>query len=191
MRAPSDRPAARRSPRRRDHWCRRRRRPQEGAARALCRVAVGAALALSTAPAAGAQGPVADRLRVGARVRVDAPPERRLVGVLAAVGPDTLCVVTGAGGEPRRIARVDVARLEVSVGRRPRLGRGALLGLATGYAVGAAVGFVAFDLSQPEDSNLKGIGMLLGSWWGAVGGTAVGLIAGAWPVEAWRRVPAR
>src|SRR5688572_19907400 len=87
--------------------------------------------ALLAAPV-GAQRSSADaRPAAGARVRVSVPPSRRVVGTVLAYRGDTLLLrrPTWNGAETTSVGLGAVRRLEVSVGKRRRLLKGAALGL--------------------------------------------------------------
>jgi hypothetical protein len=134
-----------------------------------------------------AQQHTADRLAIGARVRVTAPPHGRSVGTVLAYRGDTLVLLRGPRADTVRVALGPAHRLDVSLGTRRRLGRGVGLGLVLGAAVGGAAGLVVGSLEDPSWSGLAGtLGALGGASAGALGGAAWG----GRRVEQWARVTA-
>ncbi len=125
----------------------------------------------------------------GTRVRItptdDEAPRR--IGTLARVTRDTLWLAPRAGADPVIAPRSGVRRLEVSLGRRSHVARGALIGAIVG---GAATGlFLAAFCSDPDTrcgaDEVAKVGLLLGLPPVALG-TAIGLIASH---ERWAPVP--
>jgi len=117
---------------------------------------------------------------LGSRVRVRAlSPGHSWVGVLEESSTDVLILRTSGSGSPVRVARSDVARLEVSRGTR----RHALEGLLAGAAAwGAVVGLVAaFDTL---DESGVGEPLFIGSMLAA--GAGVGALV---KTERWERLP--
>ena len=142
-------------------------------------------------PALG-QGQTLDSLRLGARVRVTAPPRARTTGTLLGRPGDTLLVVLPVRGAPApdtlRVALGAVRRLDVSLGRRRRVLGSALTGYAAGAALGGLVGYLALDAGQPAGSNLKGLGFGVGAMLGSGAGLVTGIVVGRRPVERWQAV---
>jgi len=125
----------------------------------------------------------------GARVRITRTDDQapRLVGTLARVTGDTLWLASRAGADPAIALRVGVRRLEVSLGRRSHVARGAIIGAIVG---GAATGlFLAAFCSDPdtlcEADEFAKVGLIIGLPPVALG-TAIGLIASH---ERWVPVP--
>lgn len=130
------------------------------------------------------QGPIV----VGSRVRLRAPSilEGRIEGLVLDADDHALLVGTDHG-LPLRVPRDEVARLEVSTGRRGR----ALQGAAIGGAIGAA-GFAVIPRDEycvdyapgtcPGRAEMVGIGVVGGALWGLL----IGHFAKA---DRWCQVP--
>ena len=136
----------------------------------MTRFSRAALLALATLAAgprsALGQGPTLDSLRLGARVRVTAPPQVRTTGTLLGRRGDSLLVLGTRAPDTLRVALGTVRRLDVSLGPRRRVLRGALTGYAAGVALGGLLGYAALDARQPASSNLKGFGFGVGAMLG-------------------------
>ena len=146
-----------------------------------------AMLATGRRPALG-QEPTLDSLCSGARVRVTAPPLARTAGILLGLRGDSLVVLGAPSPDTLRFAVGSVRQLDVSMGARRRVGRGSLIGFATGYVVGGLIGLAAVDAGQPSSSNLKGIGTFTGAMLGGGAGLITGIVVGLRPVEQWQSV---
>jgi hypothetical protein len=122
---------------------------------------------------------------VGTRIRVTPLDSRApyLIGTVVGQAGDTLVVLS----EPRDTVRVTLTTLdflEVSGGRRARVGRGMGLGFLVGAAGGAAIGAAAID------SEWRGVGALLGAGLGGLSGLLVGAAVGsAVRTERWDAAP--
>ena len=146
-----------------------------------------ATLATGPRPALG-QEPTLESLRSGARVRITAPPVARTTGTLLGLRGDSLVVLGEPLPDTLRLALGTVRQLDVSLGAHRRIGRGALIGFATGYVVGGLIGYAALDAGQPASSNLKGLGAAIGAGLGGGAGVVTGIIVGLRPVERWQSV---
>lgn len=146
-----------------------------------------AMLAAGPRPALG-QGATLDSVRPGARVRVTAPPRERTTGTLLGRRGDSLLVLGALAPDTVRLALETVRRLDVSLGPRRRVLRGALTGYAAGVVLGGLLGYAALDTGQPAGSNLKGLGMAMGGMLGGGAGLVTGIIVGRRPVERWQSV---
>ena len=164
------------------------------------RYVVSTAFLLSASPVA-AQRPAADTLpAAGARVRVSAPPSRRVVGTVLAYRGDTLLLqrATWNGAETTSVRLGEVRRLEVSVGKRRRMFNGALLGLSAGGAAGALLGAASYS-NAPSRCYRDGtevpcvisldfgrsFSAMAGGVVGAAAGLVTGLLVGARRVDRW------
>ena len=96
-----------------------------------------AVLAVAPRPAFS-QGPVLDSVRLGARVRVTAPPQPPIIGTFESHRGNDLMLLGLPSADTLRVALVTVRQLELSLGsRRQVLGKAWL-----GYLGGAAVGLL-------------------------------------------------
>jgi hypothetical protein len=124
----------------------------------------------------------------GARVRVTllARPDAPVIGTLRALSPGTIEIEDSTA---RSIPRPDVARLEVSRGKRMHTKNHAALGVLAGAAVGAVLG-ARVGAGQP--SGLGSNDVLLGVFGGVLGGLVGGGIGSAGgrrvDEERWREV---
>lgn len=132
-------------------------------------------------------------LEPGARVRITAPDHRPVtVGNLVRITGDTAAIVD-ANGTLTTVVLGPSRRLELSLGRRRQVGRGAGTGFLLGAVAGAALGAAswkpcepnAFLCLQPENRGQAAVlgGVLLG-----VPGLVVGALAGSARRERWERV---
>lgn len=167
------------------------------------RYAVGTTLLLAASHAA-AQRPATDTLPVaGARVRVSAPPSRRVVGTVLAYRADTLLLgrPNRSAAETTAVPLAAVRRLEVSVGKRRRLLKGALVGLTGGAAAGALLGAVTYSDAPsrcyrggeevPCFISLdfgRGFSAMAGGVLVGAAGLVIGLAVGARRVDRWEAV---
>lgn len=143
----------------------------------------------------------------GARVRVTAPSQNldKQVGALLAVRSDTLVIEQTSNAmvkgrvvpavDTLRVTAAELARLEVSAGRRSNVDKGVVKGLWIGGLIGTALGTavaadggVAFYCGGADC-------IAQGAMGGAVWGVLIGLVAGAMTSrDDWRPVqwePAR
>jgi hypothetical protein len=127
--------------------------------------------------------------RPGSRVRVHsaAATVAPLVGTLTISDQKSITIAPADGSEPKVLARLDISRLERSV-RQSHKGRGAVIGLGVGFAVGLAGTFAlcfSFGTSCP-----MGEGLVYGTIYGAaVGALGAGVGAAGAPGEQWEDVP--
>jgi len=152
------------------------------------------ALAATTAPTLRAQSaPIA----VGERVRITTPPRigsQRYVGSVVGVQSDSLTVRT-ASADAKPVAIADIAKLEVSAGKRGNGRRGMLYGTLIGESAGAIAGAASYQ--KPDCAGTtwfcdtgRGADAFAGGLVGGVLGFAVGGIWGAMhPTERWVRRP--
>jgi len=124
------------------------------------------------------------RIVPGAHVRVTAPhlPNGRLQGALTRIDADTLVI----GSTP--IARHTLTRVEVSTGRRSRLGRGLgvgfLAGAGLGAILGAGVGNDGGEFCTATQCAVAGAAVV------GVGGMVLGALVGAMThTDRWQEVP--
>lgn len=128
----------------------------------------------------------------GARVRVTLTSSEKLVGTLSGAHRDTLLVRPVDAQEARAFPLGTLTRLEVSRGIRTRTGRGALIGLVSGAAAGAAGGMIvcAGDncAHNGEDlTTLVPVAMGIGA--GVVGAGVGALLGSGVRGEDWATVP--
>ena len=100
--------------------------------------ALAACVALTCAVAASLSAEETGEIKVGARVRLTAPPtaSRPLVGTIESLSPETIGVRVKGQADRIAVARSAITRLEMS------RGRGTGKGMAVGAAAGAALGSV-------------------------------------------------
>lgn len=144
-------------------------------------------LGAGAGPALG-QGATLDSLQLGARVRITAPPWARTTGTLIGRRGDSLLVLGAPAPDTLRVGLGTVRRLEVSLGPRRRVLRGALTGYAAGVVLGGLLGTLAIDAGQPAGSNLGGFGLGVGAMIGGGAGLITGILVGRRPVERWQTV---
>jgi len=152
------------------------------------------ALLAVVAPRAAARAQDSVAVAPGARVRAYvAPPGAWRAGTLGRLTGDTLFLrrTDCAACAPEAVPRAAVARLEASAGRGGYPFRGMAVGLVAGVAVGAFVIAPCPRGNARSDGPPCGQGQGVAAGAGALGGLAVGGVAGAlWPPrERWR--PAR
>lgn len=129
----------------------------------------------------------------GAKVRVSAPPvvEKRVVGFVVLLDRDTLVLNVEGRAEPLTVPLASVSVLEVHRGRKSRVGRGALIGLAVGAGGGAIIGALATSdscLFDPDPCPAAGAGA--GALFFVLPGTVIGAIIGALTrTDRWETVP--
>jgi hypothetical protein len=126
------------------------------------------------------------------------------VGTVVAYRGDTLLLRRAIwyGAETTAVALGDADRLEVSVGKRRRVLKGALLGLTGGGAAGAVLGAATHSDAPsrcyhegrqvPCIFNLnfgRGFSAMVGGVFGGAVGLVTGLAVGARQVDRWEAVP--
>jgi hypothetical protein len=137
----------------------------------------------------------------GSRVRVslvnggDGPVVQRQVGTLVALDNGSVVVRNGSG-DPRSYAMSSVETLEVSMGRRSRTGRGALIGglvLGTVSAVNAYIEesrcephFGGWFMECVDPAAMGVVGFVVG---GAVGAGAGALVGSFIRTDRWKPLP--
>lgn len=128
----------------------------------------------------------------GARVRVTLASSEKLVGTLSGAHRDTLLVRPVDAQEARALPLGTLTRLEVSRGIESRTGRGALIGLVSGAAAGAASGMIvcAGDncVNSGEDLTTL-VPVALGIGGGVVGAGVGALLGSGFHGENWATVP--
>lgn len=110
-----------------------------------------------------------EALQTGASIRISGlnVPGRVVTGMFAGAAGDTVLIGVPEGIAPVRVARRDIAGLEIRLGRRPASARASLIGLAVGGVVGSAI--AASKMSHGFSTSAAGF---------FLGGPAVGLMAG-------------
>ncbi len=163
---------------------------------------------LAFVPLASATAQVPPPIKVGDRVRVTAPDLRRREGTVQLLTTDSLVLVV-RGAWPVQWLTTDglvvrnrlaiplasVTRLEVSRGRKSRVGRGAGIGLLGGGLLGLTISSGVL----PRNGGCRGAGFVepprevcvaLGTVGGAVVGTLLGVVVGAMAsTDKWKAVP--
>ena len=131
-------------------------------------------------------------LAAGQRVRISAAALgiHNQVGTLLEWRTDTVRVQPARRRtETLRLPRAAITQLDVSMGKRSRIGRGALIGLFAGAAVGAGVGAAVGGGQNGDGGSYAGLGALVFGGIGAAGGLVVGTVIGAaTTTDQWRRV---
>ncbi len=148
------------------------------------------------APFVGAAGQDNASLQQGARIRIERPEGKKLIGIFSGVDGDSLRYVARPSGMSAALALADVKTVQVS--RRLSRGKSALvsglLGLTVGAAAGAALATIAFANSPLEGCGLSDcsrvdtavIGAILGGGAGIATGAIYGAVKGR---ESWQSVP--
>ena len=152
-------------------------------------------MAVFAPPAAAQEVPP---LTPGARVRVWAPELRdhKLAGTLVELGADTLVLQARPDAGWLRIPRAWVTRLDVSRGRKSRVGSGIKYGVLAGLVTGALVGGIvcksqySCSNAHQEEGDMTPLYALGGAVMGAGSGLIVGALVGdAASGERWEEVP--
>ena len=135
-------------------------------------------------------------LRSGARVRIARIAEKPLVATVVARVGDTLVVRAPGLAMPLAVPLAEISQLDVSTGRHRNVGKGALIGIVAGGAVGAGLGAATYQpctstefmgcLLAPSD---RGEAVTVGGVVGGVLGLVVGSLIGAARQDTWKRVP--
>jgi hypothetical protein len=141
---------------------------------------VSTVLLVSTAAPAVAQN-------AGARVRLAIAGGDAEYGRLVALTPDSVRIADSAGVE-RSYARGELTRLELSLGRRHRVGRAIGRGALVGTGLGLLFGLIASGENSGYGSPCDGascipLGAAGGAMWGVMIGAIVGGLSGS---EAWQ-----
>ncbi len=131
----------------------------------------------------------------GVTVRVSAPPvvEKHVVGFVVSLDRDTLVLNVEGRAAPLMIPLVSVGVLEVHRGRKSRIGRGALIGLGVGVAVGGVSGFGLCEMDETKSGcefheHIFG-SLISGALFGLLGGGFGALIGVAVRTDRWEAVP--
>jgi len=140
-------------------------------------------------------------LQPGARVRVRAAslgPTARAARVVSASDETIVVRPDGASGFDVTVPRAEITQLDVSVGRRTRKGRFALVGFGAGTVVGWIAGAATYsDPCKTEPAACSGFfyetrggdafaGAVIGAVLGAVGGAITGQV---WTADRWTQHP--
>ena len=143
--------------------------------------ALGFTALLLTASPAGRCDPDAGALAVGERVRIQAAAlgAKPVTGSIVALDAQGLTVKSDARPEPVRIARTDIARLELSAGPGSRIPGAAIGALAGGLLGALAVSRSGGTHIHSADQAAIALGAVLGG----------GIGAAVPPGERWREAP--
>ncbi len=131
----------------------------------------------------------------GVTVRVSAPSvvEKHVVGSVVSLDRDTLVLNAEGRAAPLALPLASVSVLEVHRGRKSRVGRGALIGLGVGVAVGGVSGFGLCEMDETKSGcefheHILG-SLAIGAYGGVLGagiGALIGLVA---RTDRWETVP--
>lgn len=142
-------------------------------------------------------------LATSARVRVTAPTvltPARQPGRVLALRRDSLLLQPDGGSDSLWLPLAAVTDLEVSRGRHASTGKGIVVGLLTGGALGAVVGAATYQAPKPcppsglfclngfLDPGRGGTALIVGVLGGVVGGVVGGFVGHAHQSERWERV---
>jgi len=159
--------------------------------RARARLARAATLVACAFAAASAPRPAAAQTVLpGYRVRVTTTAGKQMVGAFEQATADGI-ELSDPAGRIYSFPRAEIRTFELSWGKRPDPGRGALFGALLGAAGGAVFG-AAIPRDRLADWCSRGCAIGLASGAGAAGGAGIGAILGAViGRERWRpaRVP--
>lgn len=124
-------------------------------------------------------------VREGAKVRVWSPQGQISghVGRLVTVDEKTLTVDLGDAATPTVLERALVTRIQVSQGRKRHVALGALIGFATGAALGALI------YANTEDAGECCAPEVFAGVTGGLGALAGGLVGAVTKTERWQDVP--
>ncbi|HKQ20240.1 MAG TPA: hypothetical protein VJW75_10895 [Candidatus Eisenbacteria bacterium] len=132
------------------------------------------------------------RVLSGDPLSADQSHRDQFIGTLRARRDDDVVIRVGSPATELAVPVNSVRRIEVSLGRHGRAGRGALIGLGAGALGGALAGLIVCSGGNCESSGITGetglVTMVLGLG-GAVVGTGVGALTGSLiRSERWRTV---
>ena len=152
-------------------------------------------LARPDALASQAAAPAAT-LPPGARVRIARIAEKPLVATVVTRVGDTLIVRAPGLANPLAVPLAEISQLDVSTGRHRNVGKGILVGIVAGGAVGAGLGAATYQPCEstefmgcflaPKD---RGESVRVGGVVGGALGLVVGALIGAPRRDTWKRVP--
>jgi hypothetical protein len=121
----------------------------------------------------------------GSRVRLSVEQEGRpgalvrSVGTLISTDDESVVVRTGTDAEPRTFSAASLQKFEVSMGRRSRTGRGALIGAVGLGTVSAVQSYIEESRCEPHPFDMGTLGGCGSPGGMAVLGFAVGAVIGA------------
>jgi hypothetical protein len=123
----------------------------------------------------------------GTRVRLAVAGRDAEYGRLVALTPDSVRIADSTGAE-RSYARGELSRLDLSIGRRHRVGRAIVRGALVGTGIGLVLGAIASGENSGYGSPCEGAGCVAlggagGAMWGVMIGALVGGLSGS---EAWQ-----
>ena len=137
-------------------------------------------------------------VKVGDRVRLDVPSmqKRPMVGYLTEINTEGLMLHDT--DSTYFIPHSSVHELAISTGKRRNIGKGALIGMLGGAAIGGIVGLMSYDecteegfmacLLVPEN---EGQAFAWGALLGTLPGSLVGIAIGSAKTDRWEKVPTR
>ena len=124
----------------------------------------------------GAYGAELRGVSAGSRVRVSSPSvaDGAVIGTLAAVESDAIVIRPRSGDPPLRVPFGADTKVELSVGRRSKWARGAMMGAAIGAAPGLLLTFGDYSGDVSGDGPSPAAVAAMGAAGGALVGAAVG-----------------
>jgi len=134
----------------------------------------------------------------GDRVRLHVPSmqKRPMVGILSSI--NTHGLVLQSPDSTYFIPHNSVHKFSVSTGKRRHIGKGALIGLFSGAAIGGIVGLISYEectevgfmacFMAPENA---GQSFALGAILGTIPGSLIGMAIGSAKTDRWEKVPVR
>jgi hypothetical protein len=136
------------------------------------------------ASAYAAEDPVGPAsLSAGRRVRVTSSPDvEPVIGSVVSVEADAVVIRHAGSNVVSRIPMAEIRKLDVSLGRRSRAGRGAMIGAAVGVMPGLLMTTGDYSSDVHGESNAATVAVA-----GAAGGALLGAgIGWALKSESWR-----
>lgn len=137
-------------------------------------------------------------VKVGDRVRLDVPSiqKRPMIGNLSEINAHGL--VLHGTDSTYFIPHSSVHELSVSTGNRRNIGKGAMIGLLGGAALGGIIGIISYEECTEEGfmacfmaPENQGQAFALGAVLGALPGSLVGVAIGSAKTDRWEKVPTR
>jgi hypothetical protein len=129
----------------------------------------------------------------GARVRLSAPElgAGKQVGTVVEVHADTLLFAADRRSTRVLVPTASLTGLDVSMGVRSHVGKGAGLGFLAGAVAGGVAGYVSLHDPHSSDGDWGPVGAAVGAALGGVVGLGIGALVGSRSTERWnsQRLP--